>query len=161
MSASPAGLPYAMHRTPVARSSDTCRLPLMNRFDQELEVLEWSRRQHPVAQVEDMARPPGGAPEHFAGAFADQVRRTQQDGGIQVPLDPAIVADPVPADVKGYAPVERDDVGAGRRDRLQKTRRVGAEMDKGNFERSERFEDRTGVGKDASLVVLDCQSADP
>jgi len=37
-----------MHKTPVDISGDTGDLPLVNGLNEELEILQWSRRQHSV-----------------------------------------------------------------------------------------------------------------
>src|ERR1700730_1996825 len=161
MFASLCGLPYAMQRTPVARLCDTCDLPFVNCFDQELQIVEWRRRQHSVTEIENVTCPPGRTSKYVAGAFADQLRRAQQHGGIQVSLNAAIVTDPLPAGVKGYAPVERDDVRASRCDRLQQSRRVRSEMNSRDVQRPEPIEDRARMGEHAELVVLDRQHANP
>src|ERR1700730_1405238 len=119
MSASFDGLPYAMHSTPVGVSSDTRDLPFMNRFDQQLQVLEACRREHAMAEVEDMARVAASAPKNVSSALADQFRWAQQNRRVQVSLDSPIPAHPVPTAVERQAPIERNNVWIRGRDRLQ------------------------------------------
>src|ERR1700704_6067025 len=106
MSASAPGLPYAMHRIPVACSSDTRDLPFVDGFDEELQVLERCRRQHAVPEIEDVTRPATGAAEHITRARADQVRGTEQHRRVEVALDASFVTDPLPAFVQRHSPVE-------------------------------------------------------
>src|ERR1700674_3907527 len=115
MSSSLGGLPYAMHKTPVD-SRDTRDLPLVDRLDEELQVLERGRGKHPMPEVEDVSRPSAGTAEDVAGACAHQFRRSQQDRRVEVALDAAVVADPRPTGLERHAPVERDDVRPCRRD---------------------------------------------
>src|ERR1700719_1218596 len=110
MSASVAGLPYAMQSTPVGGSGDTRDLPLMDNVDQQLEVFKGRRRHHAMPEVEDVPRATTRAPEYVAGPLADQLWRSQQHGRVQVSLDASIRADPIPAAVQWNAPVEGDDV---------------------------------------------------
>ena len=62
-----------MHKTPVDISGDTGDLPLVNGLDEELEILQWSRRQHSVPQVEDVAGSTTCTAEYVLGALADQL----------------------------------------------------------------------------------------
>src|SRR5712692_8368254 len=117
MSASPAGLPYAMHRIPVEISRDMGGHPRMNRLDEHLEVLDARVGKHPVPEVEDMARSTTRPPQHLTGAFPDQVRRSEEDRGVEVALDTSLMADPAPALVERHPPVQRHDVGTRLRDR--------------------------------------------
>src|SRR6266851_2141563 len=106
MSSSLEGLPYAMHRTPVSSSGDTDDLILVHGFDEDLKIFERSRRQHSMPEVEDVARPSGGTPEHVAGALTHELRWAQQHRGVQVALDAAVVADPLPRRIQRHAPVD-------------------------------------------------------
>src|SRR4030088_2686708 len=117
-----------MHKTPVDISGDTGDLPLVNGLDEELEILQWRRRQHSVPQVEDVAGSATCTAEYVVGALADQLWRTKQYGGLQVALDSAIVPDPFPTYVKRQPPVEGDDVRAGRRDGLEQAGSACAEV---------------------------------
>src|SRR5712691_7910507 len=105
MPASLSGLPYAMHSTPVDGSGDTRDLPLVNSVDEQLQVFERRRWQDSVAEVEDVTRPPAGATEDLSGALAHKFRRAEQNGRVQVALDPAVIADSLPARIKRHAPV--------------------------------------------------------
>src|SRR5450759_370728 len=149
-----------MQRTPVD-SRDTCDLPLVHRLDEDLQILQWRRRQDPVPEVEDVARPAAGTAENVAGALAHQLRRPEEHRRIEVALDPAVVAHPLPARVEGHPPVERHDVGSRGRDRFEHSGGVGAEVDPGHARRAERLEDGAGVGDNPSFVVVDREGACP
>src|SRR5450759_1193863 len=117
-----------MHKTPV-ESRDTRDLPLVHGLDEELQILERSRRENPVPQVEDMARPATCVAEDLAGALTHEIGGAKQHRRIQVALDATIVTNPLPADVQRYAPVERHDVRSRRRYRLEQPGGVRAEVD--------------------------------
>src|SRR5665213_4009462 len=102
-----------MHRTPVDGSPDTGDLPFVNCFDEQLQVLERSRRQHAVPEVEDVARTSTSPAKHVPDALADQSGRAQEHSWIKVALNPPILADAGPAGVERYPPVERHDIRAG------------------------------------------------
>src|SRR6202171_1581782 len=127
MPSSPAGLPYAMHRTAVD-SRDTSDLPLVHCLDEKLQVLERRRGQDPMPEVEDVTRPSAGTAEDVTRARAHEVGRPQQHRWIEVALDAAVMAAPLPAGVQRHSPVERHDVGPRGRDRLEKAGGVRAEM---------------------------------
>src|SRR5882762_5718200 len=118
-----------MHSTPVDASGDTRDLPLVDRVHQQLQIFERGRRQHSVAEVEDVARPSSGSAEDFASALAYELGWAQQHGRIEVALNAAVVAHTLPADIERHPPVERDDIWAGRRDRLDQRSGVRPEMD--------------------------------
>src|SRR5260370_21471699 len=105
MPSSVGGLPYAMQSTPVD-SRDTRDLPLVHRFDQELQILERGRRQDPVAKVEDMAGLSAGTAQDVAGALPHKLRRSEEHRRVEVALDAAVVTDPCPAGIARYPPVE-------------------------------------------------------
>src|ERR1700687_5461556 len=147
MPSSLGGLPYAMHKTPVD-SRDTRDLPFVHRLHEELQVLERGRGQHPMPEIEDVSRLSAGTAEDVADALAQQLWRAEQHRRVQVALDAAIVADPLPARLERDAPVKRKDVGPRRCDRLEQGRGVRAEMNPGYVQRGKRVEDRAGVGED-------------
>src|SRR5690348_17577101 len=107
MSASVAGLPYAMQRIPVERSANARRHPRMNRLDKKLQVRDARVRRHAVSQVEDVAGTPARAAEHVPRAVADESGGAEQDRWIEVALHASRASDPVPAGVEGHAPVQR------------------------------------------------------
>src|SRR5450631_580416 len=117
-----------MHKTPVV-SSDTRHLPLVHSLDEELQILERSRRENSVPEVEDVARPATCATQDLAGALTHEIRWAKQHRRIQVALDAAIVTYPLPANVQGHAPVERHDVWSSRGYRLEQAGGVRAEVD--------------------------------
>src|SRR5260370_37083533 len=97
-----------MHRTPTG-SRDTRDLPLVDRLDEELQVLERGRGQHAMPEVEDVAGSAARAAKDVARSFAYQLRRAEQHGRVQVALDAPIVTDSLPAGLGRNAPVERHD----------------------------------------------------
>src|SRR5205807_8868062 len=110
MSASVAGLPYAMHRTPVLGSGDIGGQPRVHGLDEQLEVFDGRLGQHAMTEVEDVAGPAARPSQHVIRPRSDQVGRSEQHGGIEVALDAMLVSDPIPALVKRDTPVQRDDV---------------------------------------------------
>src|SRR5579859_6784005 len=161
MSSLVAGLPYAMHSTPVFRSADTRHLPFMDRLDEELQVLERRRRMDAVTEVENVTRPAARASQHVARSLAYQLGRPQQHGRVEVALDAAVVTDDRPPCIQWDAPVERDYVRAGRGYRLEQTGRVGAEVDPWYVERRQLAEQRARVRQDPGVVVLARQRTHP
>src|SRR6266566_7579936 len=161
MPASPSGLPYAMHSTPVAGSGDTRDLPLVDGVHQQLQILERGRRQHSVAQVEDVAQTTARSAQNPAGALAHELGRAQQHSRIEIALYAAVVTDTLPADIEWHAPVERYNVRARRHDRLEQRGGVRPEMDARNIDWFQGFENRASVSENSSLVVLNRQGADP
>src|ERR1700674_357589 len=117
-----------MHRIPVAGSSDTRDLPLVDGFDEELKILERRRWQHAMPEIEDVTRPSAGAAEHVTRAVADQLGRTEEHCRIEVALDTSIVTDSFPAVVQRNSPVERNDTRAGGRDGFEQAGRICPEM---------------------------------
>src|SRR5450759_5945454 len=98
-----------MQRTPFD-SRDTRDLPLVNGLNQELQILERGRRHDPVPEVEDVTWPSSGSTQDVAGALAHKLWRAKQNGRVEVPLDAAVMTDPVPSGVQRHAPVKRHDV---------------------------------------------------
>src|ERR1700726_33267 len=117
-----------MHKTPTD-SRDTRDLPLVDRLDQDLQVLERGRGQHAMPEVEDVTRLAARAPKDVARALAYQLGRAEEDGRIEVALDAPVMTDSLPAGLEWHAPVERHDVWAGRCNRLEQRRGVRAEVD--------------------------------
>jgi len=62
--------------------------------------------QDSVAEVEDVPGPAAGACQHIERSLLDALPRPQQDGGIEIALDAALVPDRLPAGVERDAPVE-------------------------------------------------------
>src|SRR5581483_12383529 len=70
-------------------------------------------RQHSVAEVEDVARPPGGSCEDVARLRLDAFPRPEQRRRVEVALYAAPIADERPPVVERDAPIEADHVTAG------------------------------------------------
>ena len=72
-----------------------------------------------------------------------------------------LVSDPIPARVKRHAPVQRNDVWASVRDRLEQVDGIGSEVDARHAAWRERVEDRSRVTRDARVVIVSGQRPDP
>src|SRR5204863_3004187 len=105
-----------------------------------------------VAEVEDVAGPAAGPPQHVARALADQIRRTEEDRRLEVALDAAVAADARPRLVELNAPVDRDQVGTRARDGFEQMRSIGAEVDARHPRRAQRVEDALRVARHPGLV---------
>ena len=114
-----------------------------------------------MTEIEDVAGPAARPSQHVIRPRSDQVGRSEQHGGVEIALDAMLVADPIPARVKRHAPVQRNDVWASVRDRLEQVSRIGPEMDAWNPRRRERVEDRSRVTRDARVVIVSGQRPDP
>ena len=82
----------------------------------------------------------------------------EQHGAVEVPLDAAVVADPLPGDVERHAPVDADHVAADGRPLLEQVRVAGREVDRGHVD---RLEHARRVGRDELAVVGDRERAGP
>ena len=78
------------------------------------EVVGIGSREDAVPEVEDVARPAGGLAEDRPSVRGDRVERADEEAGVQVALDAAVMPDDVPARIEVDPPVEADDVAAGR-----------------------------------------------
>src|SRR4030095_2383692 len=65
-------------------------------------------RHDSMPKVENMTRPSAGTAEDIARPGLDPIPGPDQDGRVEVALDPAVVADELPAAVERDAPVEAD-----------------------------------------------------
>src|SRR5665213_3850100 len=86
ISSSEDGVPWALRRT---ADFTPLLLPclLMNVAGDGLHVFERRHRQDAVAEIEDVARPAGGAVEHFVCRREEAVERAEQQGRIEIALD--------------------------------------------------------------------------
>src|SRR5262245_14198647 len=66
--------------------------------------------EHPVDEVEDVAGAAAGAVEHVSRAGLRSLPRAEEHGAVEVPLDPAVVADSLPGEVEREPPVDADHV---------------------------------------------------
>src|SRR5260370_3799640 len=106
LSSVPAGLPYAMQRTPVFASCNGGH-SFANRLDERLDVFERAAREYAVAEVENVAGATGREPEHASRPTDHALGGSEQDGRVQVALYTQVVADSRPTLLHVYAPVER------------------------------------------------------
>src|SRR5437763_11014634 len=111
-----------------------------------------------MPKVENMTRPPRGTLENSARLGLDPLPWAEQNCRIEVPLDPALLTDLLPAAVEVDPPVEADYVAARRRKRAKERRRPCAEMDRRHVE---RIEDLGRVRRDKLLVVGRRERSDP
>ena len=108
----------------------------VHELDEPAEHVGVGRRQHAVAEVEDVPGPAAGSGEHVERARLDALPRAEQQRRVEVALDAALLAGDLPAGVERHAPVEPDHVAAGRRHaREQRRRRSGAEVDRRHVDR--------------------------
>src|SRR5712691_2389236 len=75
-----------MQRTPVR--SRNGRNTFADGLDQRLQVLERTARQHPVAEIEDVARATRRPPEHLARPLDHELERAEQHSRVKVALYP-------------------------------------------------------------------------
>src|SRR5689334_16018774 len=80
---------------------------------ERLYVFDRRRRQDAVAEIEDMPGTAGGAREDVVRRGKHAVERAEQERRIEVALDAAVRANPLPRLVERRAPVGADDVAAG------------------------------------------------
>src|SRR5579884_2149923 len=112
------------------------------------------RGQNAVAEVEDVRAALRGV-EHRLRTGLDPLPRPEQDGGIEVSLDRAIMRH----GLEREPPVDADHVAAGAGERTQQLLGgAGAEMDRRYVDRGE---DACAVRRDELLVVGRRERADP
>src|SRR5260370_42530008 len=85
----------------------------MDELHQSLQVLDRALRKYAVPEVEDVAGPPAGGLDDPASAVLDHGPGPEQQGGVQIALDAAVVSDHAPGLPQVDPPVEADHVAAG------------------------------------------------
>src|SRR5688500_12504528 len=98
----------------------------MDVLREHLHVLDRSRGQDAVTQIEDVARPAVDAAQHVVGLLEHPRWRAEQQRGIQVSLYGVVAADSLPGLVDRNAPVHADDVATGVAQLLENRRRARA-----------------------------------
>src|SRR5262245_54266928 len=126
-----------------------------------LDVLDRSRGQDAVSEIEDVAGSPGRPLEHLVGLREDAIDWPEQNRRIEVALHRAIEPDPFPRLTERPAPVGPDDVAAGLTDLRQDGAGPDAEMNRRHAERRDAREDSPGMRQDELAIVLRVQHADP
>ena len=106
-----------------------------------------------MAEIENMTGTAGSLAEYVAGSLDHTRARTQQHRWVEVALDAAIVANATPPFVEADAPVQRDDVRAGRSDELEKPGGRGSEVDSRHPQRACGFENAPREGQHPRLIV--------
>ena len=89
-----------------------------------------------MAEIEDVARPPGRPPQDVARLALDDLPGGEQRRRLEIALDGPI-GDDGPALVEREPPVEADHVAARARDLGQQVGRARPEVDRGNVDRCE------------------------
>src|SRR5260370_35929041 len=85
----------------------------MDELHQSLQVLDRALRKYAVPEVEDVAGPPAGGLDDPASAVLDHGPGPEQQGGVEIALDAAVVSDHAPGLPQVDPPVEADHVAAG------------------------------------------------
>src|SRR5258708_33372088 len=75
---------------------------------ERLDLIERRAGKDAVAEIEDVSRAARGAPQNVVRRRQHPIGRAEQRHGIEVSLDRAVVADPVPGLVERRAPVHSD-----------------------------------------------------
>src|SRR3990167_8396790 len=128
------GPPKAMSRTeskaliapPPRRSSAR---HLVDHVHQRPDVVHWGLLVNAVAEVEDVAGSPRGAVEDLLHRAADLANRREKNGGVEIALPRAVVAEPLPRGPQLHTPVQPEDVAAGLLHERQEPGRPRAEVD--------------------------------
>src|SRR5260370_35885371 len=102
----------------------------MDELHQSLQVLDRALRKYAVPEVEDVAGPPAGGLDDPASAVLDQGPGPEQQGGVQIALDAAVVSDHAPGLPQVDPPVEADHVAAGVAQQCKDAGGAGAEMNR-------------------------------
>src|SRR5207253_1180647 len=100
------GLPYAISRIAVCLGG-------MDVLHQALQVVDGAVWEHAVTEVEDMAGAAPGGLDHPTRAVFNEGPWPQQQGGIQVALDAAVVPDHAPGLAQVDPPIHPDHVAPG------------------------------------------------
>src|SRR5437868_2324500 len=118
-----------------------------------LNAGEGSRLKNPVTEIEDVARPAGGAAQYVVRGREQAAAWPEEADGIEVPLDRPVVPDDVPRLVERRAPVDADDVAARFRHVGEDRARVDAEVNRRDTRAGERLEDAPRVRQRELPVV--------
>src|SRR4051794_39938755 len=97
---------------------------------ERLDVLERGGREYAVAKVEDVTGPTAGTGEDIVGGSEDAIEGAEQQCWIEIALDRAVGADPLPCFVERRSPVGADHVAAGLPEQVQDRSRADAEMNR-------------------------------
>src|SRR5438045_2882259 len=133
----------------------------MDELRKTLQVLDGSVRQNAVAEVENVPRPTAGALNDPASAVLDHGPGPQQQRGIQVSLDGAVVTDYPPGIPKVDPPIEADHVAAGFAHQRKDPRRAGGEVDRRRSGALQRGDDPGHVRPDKAATVHRETATDP
>src|SRR3954451_19096714 len=133
----------------------------MNVLRQLLDLLERGRRQHAMTQIEDVTRTPSRTPQDGVRRREQTLDRSQQYRRIEIPLDPAVVTDPLPRFVERLPPVDANDVAARGRQIRKNRARTDAEVDERHPLAGKGFEDAFGMRQRELLVVNPRELARP
>src|SRR5215472_9394279 len=102
-----------------------------------LDVLDRSRRQNAVPEVEDMAGPSSRFLEHLVRLCKDAIERPEEHGRIEVALHRAIEPDALPRLAEGRAPVGANHIAASFTDFRKNGGGADTKMNSRHAERSD------------------------
>src|SRR5262245_61999442 len=91
-------------------SSDMGEAITMDVLSERLDVLDRRRGENAMSQIEDVPWLPVRSLQHIVGCGQHAIERCQQDRGIQIALNGAIVPDALPRLIQWDAPVGADDI---------------------------------------------------
>src|SRR5260370_31015208 len=100
----------------------------MDELHQSLQVLDRALRKYAVPEVEDVAGPPAGGLDDPASAVLDHGPGPEQQGGVEIALDAAVVSDHAPGLPQVDPPVDADHLAAGVAHPCKDAGRARAEM---------------------------------
>src|ERR1019366_4759401 len=157
MSASVAGVPYAITRTPTCSNAEGIpfgvrgRLPRSAVFayvlDDAPQRVGRGLGQHPVAEVEDV--PPAATTiEHCRDPLGEDLPRRQAEHRVEVALERDLCAQSRSRLVEGYTPIDANAVRARRRQERQELAGSHAEVDAWHAEIGDAGEDTAGRRQD-------------
>ena len=162
MSSGPLAVPYAITSTPTGGGHEAARsVPAWTRSTNRSEMLDRRVGQHAVAQVEHVSGPAAGAGEDVASLPLHRIPGTEQDRGIQVPLDRAVVTDRRPGLVERDAVVDAEGVAPRVPHQLQQVPRPHPEVDRRHIRAGDPLEHPGRVRVHGAAIVVSIQHPDP
>src|SRR2546430_11232209 len=108
------------------------RAQFVHRSDEGGDVLRRRELWNAVAEIEDVTRSASEGLERLAHLFADNFRRREQHGGIEIALERGSFADPAARVRQVHGPVQTDAVASGPGDALEPGRTALGKDDDGN-----------------------------
>src|SRR6266545_3243501 len=147
------GPPYAITRTATCSAA-------MHEIHNRPHRRDVRLREYAVTEVEDVAGSTAGARQDARDLTTALRGGRQQCSRLEIALDRPI-PDPGPRRVEGNAPVDADDVTAGRREILEKRRGAGAEVNQRHLRFPRERQRFPAMRLHIRAVVVGRQTADP